>query len=235
MRAERNPGEGALPVITLDGPSGVGKSTLAALLAERLGAPFLNTGAMFRAAALMLGEDAPGMSDAELLEKLNGIAFSMENGALLCNGKPLSPEINTEKAGALASALAANPIIRKALADAQRKIAEAGPLVADGRDMGTVIFPSALYKFFLKADPKIRARRRFLQYEAKGVKADLEELEKLIRERDERDQNRPVAPLKPAEDAIIIDTSNLTLPQALEKILHYIDQERLSGKGSGPR
>ncbi len=230
MRPQGNPDEiKPLPIITIDGSAGVGKSTLAALLSDKLGIPYLNTGAMFRTIALKLGEDALLLDTNALKEKLNDIHFSLSpDKRLLCNGENLPKEIYSEKISALASALATNPIIRENLLLEQRKIGAQGSLVADGRDMGTVIFPNARYKFFLMADPQVRARRRYLQYESQGMKADLEELEKKIRLRDEQDQNRPVAPLKAAEDAIIIDTSDLTLEEVLERMNNVIDPDLLA-------
>lgn len=222
----------SLPIITIDGPAGVGKSTLAQLLAEKLGIPFLDTGAMFRTLALKLGEEAPNMPDSELRDKFRELRFSLtgsgRNTSLLCNGENPGDAIRTEKIGALASALATNPIIRELLLNAQRQIGEQGPLVTEGRDMGTVVFPAARYKFFLKADPAIRARRRFLQYQAKGEQVDLTRLEQLIRQRDEQDLNRAVAPLKAAADAIIIDTSNMDIPQVLDRMSVSLDPALLS-------
>lgn len=220
-----------LPIITIDGPAGVGKSTLAGLLAEKLQIPAFDTGAMFRTLALRLGEDARHMSDSELRNKFNDLRFSLEgsglNTKLLCNGQNPGETIRTEKVGALASSLATRPMIRELLLKAQRQIGGQGPMVTEGRDMGTVVFPEARYKFFLKADPAVRAKRRFLQYQAKGEEADLAQLEQLIRQRDEQDLNREVAPLKAAAGAIIIDTSNLEIPQVLDHMYSFINPAEL--------
>lgn len=227
-RAQAEPG--ASPVIAIDGAAGVGKSTLAGLLSEKLGVPYLNTGAMFRTVALKLGEDALNMDDELLKARLAELDFSLSpvDHQLLCNGEAMDPAISSEKISALASALAKNPVIRARLLQAQRKIAESGPLVADGRDMGTAVFPNARYKFFLKADPRARAMRRYLQYRSQGVEADLKELESLIKKRDEQDQNRAAAPLKPAPDAVIIDTTDMTLAEVLARLLQFIDPELLT-------
>lgn len=225
-RAQNEPS----PVIAIDGAAGAGKSTLAGLLSEKLGVPYLNTGAMFRTVALKLGEDALNMDNELLKARLAELDFSLSpvDHQLLCNGEAMDPSIATEKISALASALAKNPVIRARLLQNQRKIAESGPLVADGRDMGTAVFPNARYKFFLKADPKARAMRRFLQYQSQGVEADLEELENLIKKRDEQDESRAAAPLKPAPDAIIIDTTDLALPEVLARLLQAIDPKLLT-------
>lgn len=216
-----------LPIITIDGPAGVGKSTLASLLAEKLNMPTLDTGAMFRTLALNLGKEALNMPDSELRDRFNELHFSLAgsglNTKLLCNGKDPGEAIRTEQIGSLASTLAARPAIRELLLKAQREIAAQGPLVTEGRDMGTVVFPEARYKFFLTADPAIRAKRRFLQYQAKGKDADLASLEQLIHKRDEQDRNRPVAPLRAAPDAIVIDTSSLDIPQVLEQMYGFLD------------
>lgn len=212
-----------LPVVTLDGPSGVGKTTLARRTAEALGYPYLDTGAMFRILALRLGEGAEMLPETELRARCMGFSFQLEGSGehtvLLCNGKPVGEEIRTEEVARLASKLATVPMVREYLKEAQRILGEASPLVAEGRDMGTVVFPTARHKFFLDASPEVRALRRARELEARGEQSDPEVIAELIRRRDEQDRNRAVAPLRPAADAILIDTSHLTADAVLERVL----------------
>lgn len=215
-----------LPVVTLDGPSGVGKTTLARRVAEALGYPYLDTGAMFRILALRLGEGAEKLPETELRARCMGFSFTLEGSGehtvLLCNGKPVGEEIRTEEVARLASKLATVPMVREYLKEAQRILGEASPLVAEGRDMGTVIFPAARHKFFLDASPEVRALRRVRELKAKGEQSNPEVIAELIRQRDEQDRNRAVAPLCPAADAIRIDTSHLTADAVLERVLEGI-------------
>lgn len=210
-------------VITIDGPAGVGKSTLARMLAEKLRIPYLNTGAMFRCLAIKLGEKAVKEDESTIAKNAAQFSFSLRGSGpdtqLLCNGAIPGDEIRGEYAATLASALATNSSARALLANAQREIAKKTPLVAEGRDMGTAVFPDARLKFFLDARAEARALRRWKEIAAKGQAPTLAEIEKTIRERDERDRNRPIAPLKPAADAIIIDTSNLTPEEVLALML----------------
>ncbi len=215
-----------LPVVTLDGPAGVGKTTLARRTAEVLGYPYLDTGAMFRIMALRLGEGADAVPESELRARCMAFSFRLEGAGsrtvLLCNDEPVGEEIRTEDVARLASRLAAVPAVREYLKEAQRILGETGPLVAEGRDMGTAVFPNARHKFFLDASPEVRALRRVRELEAAGEKADLEVVADMIRKRDERDRNRPVAPLCPAEDAMIIDTSFLDADAVLDRVLEAI-------------
>ncbi|MDR2893781.1 MAG: (d)CMP kinase [Deltaproteobacteria bacterium] len=244
-------------VITLDGPAGVGKSSLARELAARLGLPFMDSGAMFRCAALALGPETEQLQgqalETHLQERLESLHFSLRGSGgqseLLCNGKALGQEIRSEEVSALTSRLAALPPVREALKKAQQRLGGEIPLVAEGRDMGTVIFPQAACKFFLDAEPRVRARRRQLQLHEKdrqigqgeataqsGEAAasvlptlpealtsaelrELDEIEAQIRKRDDQDRNRALAPLRPATDAILVDTSRLSLEEVLEKLL----------------
>lgn len=215
-----------LPIITLDGPAGVGKSTLAKQVASILHIAYLDTGAMFRTLALRLGPDAETLPDEELRERCRGFRFRLEGAgeksALLCNGEPVGDEIRTEEVGRLASRLATSPIVRDALKAAQRALGESTSLVAEGRDMGTVIFPAARFKFFLDARPEVRGLRRFQELEARGEKADLAEITEMIRQRDDMDRNRAVAPLKPAPDALIVDTSDLDVEGVLRVLVDAV-------------
>ncbi len=215
-----------LSVVTLDGPAGVGKPTLARRVADTLGAPYLDTGAMFRCLALKLGPGAERLPGGELRERCAAWTFSLAGSGsgttLLCNGVPVRGEVRTEEVGMLASRLAAAPEVRDVLKAAQQAIGASTALVAEGRDMGTVVFPHAGFKFFLDATPEVRAMRRLRELEERGERPDLAVLTEQIRKRDAMDRNRAVAPLRPAQDAVIVDTSTLDIQGVLGVILHHI-------------
>lgn len=215
------------PILAIDGPAGVGKTTITAKAAAILGIACLDTGAMFRLIALHLGSKALDMPSEELERILAGFSFSLAGTGpettLFCNGEPAGGEIRTEAISSLASSLATRPEIRSRLLNEQRRLGRIFPLAADGRDMGTVVFPDAAFKFFLDATPEIRAQRRWLDLQARGQKIDLKDLAEKIRQRDHQDRTRPIAPLKPAADAIFIDTSDKDILQVLDIILGYID------------
>lgn len=218
-------------IVTLDGPAGVGKSTLAKMLAERLGMAYLDTGAMFRAAAFLLGDGSWTWPEERLAARLGAMSFSLRGAGhdsrLWVGQSPLlDKDIRTETVGMWASNLATLPVVRASLKKAQQDLARSTSLVAEGRDMGTVVFPKARHKFFLDADPDERARRRFLQLQALGKPADLGELARQIEARDRQDRTRTEAPLRPARDAVIIDTTRLTLEQVFERLL-----DGVAGKG----
>lgn len=204
-------------VITLDGPAGVGKSTLAKKLAGALSLPYLDTGAMFRTLALRLGNADPGAE--RLQNEIAGLQFGLagtgEQTALLVNGRPVGPEIRGEEVGRLASRLAKRPEIRAALRDMQRDLGAASSLIAEGRDLGTVVFPGAAVKFFLEARPEIRAERRWRELQERGEPASLAGIAAAMAKRDEQDRTRAIAPLKPASDAILVDTSDLSVAEAV--------------------
>jgi cytidylate kinase len=207
-------------IITIDGPSGSGKGTIAALLAERLGWRVLDSGALYRLVGL--ATERAGISfDNE--EKITEIARNMdvrfEAGRVLMGGEDVSLSIRSETAGNNASKVAALPAVRQALLEWQREQAGEPGLVADGRDMGTVVFPDAPLKIFLDASAEERAKRRHKQLMEKGLAANLDNLTAEIRERDERDRNRAVAPLRPAEDALVIDSTALSIAAVLDRVL----------------
>lgn len=213
-------------LVTIDGPAGVGKSTMARQLADALGVAYLDTGAMFRAVAWKLGEGAWDRPEVELAEELSGMRFTLSGAGagstLSLNGVPLGDEIRTEQVGMWGSNVARLPVVRTYLKQAQQDIGDETSLVAEGRDMGTVVFPDAEHKFFLDADVDERARRRMKQLEALGKPADFDELAQAIAARDQQDRNRAVAPLKPAEDATMVDTTNLQKNEVFQMLLEKV-------------
>ena len=216
-------------VITIDGPSGSGKGTLSQMLAKKLGFHLLDSGALYRLVALAAVKSEIDLSSevavADVAAHL-AVEFSLEGDSLqiLLAGEDVTSAIRAESVGMNASIVAAYPGVRDALLQRQRIFASAPGLVADGRDMGTTVFPGARVKIFLTASAEARADRRCKQLLAKGMAADWEQVVKDIRERDERDSTRSVSPLKPAEDALVIDSTNLTIAQVLEAILSVVNK-----------
>ena len=218
-----------IPVIAIDGPSGVGKGTVARSLARKLGWHFLDSGSLYR--ILALAARKAGIADrdeaavAALAPKLD-IKFDIqddENESIIVDGEQLAPSVRAEATGALASVIAVYPKVRAALLERQRAFRRPPGLGADGRDMGTVGFPDAPLKIFLDASADERARRRLNQLRKAGIEANIAALREEIRERDVRDRSRSVSPLKPADDAVTIDTTELSVDAVLARVGQLIE------------
>jgi cytidylate kinase len=217
-----------VPVLTIDGPSGSGKGTISRAVARRLGWHFLDSGALYRAAGLAASWQDLDFSDAEALARcarevaLKFVERAGEEPQIFVNGVEASAELRSETCGATASAIAAIPAVRAALVDKQRSFRRPPGLVADGRDMGTVIFPDAATKVFLTASAEERAERRYKQLKQKGLDVTLAALLREILARDARDAERPVAPLKPASDAVLIDTTGTPIEAVVDRVLALV-------------
>ena len=217
----------SIPVITIDGPSGAGKGTVARIVAEQLGWHLLDSGAIYRVLAVAAQHHNISVDDEDSLLPVAAhldVQFqicSEGEGKVILEGEDVSNAIRTEEIGALASKVAAFPRVREALLRRQRAFKVAPGLVADGRDMGTVVFTQAPVKVFLTASAEERAQRRFNQLNEKGFDVKIGRLLDDIRQRDERDQNRKVAPLVPAEGALIIDSTELSIDEVVSKILSF--------------
>ncbi len=218
-----------VPVLTIDGPSGSGKGTISRLVAEQLGWHLLDSGAIYRAVGYAAGMAGIDLADAEAVTRMAESARIVFRAPKDCgetrvvvNGHDATDEIRTETAGAAASAIAAWPSVRSALFDKQRSFRKGPGLVADGRDMGTVIFPDAAHKVFLTASAEERARRRYKQLKDKGLNVTLAALLREIQARDERDATRAVAPLRPADDALTIDTTGIPVEGVVAAVLAVV-------------
>ncbi len=217
-------------VITVDGPSGAGKGTLCHALADKLGFDFLDSGAIYRILALAAAKNGIDFENelalAELGRKLD-VKFVPENNEIqvILDGENVGDQIRTAEAGQNASKIAVYPQVREALLQRQRDFRSTKGLIADGRDMGTVVFPDAEIKFFLDASAEERTKRRVKQLQEKGFNANFDEILAEIKERDFRDRNRPVAPLVPAKDAMILDSTHLSIEEVIQQALDYIAQK----------
>ena len=213
------------PVVTIDGPSGSGKGTISLSIAQKLGWHFLDSGALYRLLALSLLNHNVSLNDEAVLVDMAhrlDVRFAAEQGGeveIFLENKPVTNKIRTEKSGNAASKVAAVPAVREALLERQRGFLQAPGLVADGRDMGTVVFPDAPLKIFLTASAEERAKRRHNQLKQKGIDANLAALQDEIAERDKRDAERAVSPLKAADDAVIIDSTHMSIDEVVEQVM----------------
>ncbi|ENL1187469.1 (d)CMP kinase [Vibrio vulnificus] len=218
------------PVVTVDGPSGAGKGTLCMLLSKKLGFQLLDSGAIYRVLALAAihhGVDTESEDALVPLATHLDVQFVAEGDLVkvILEGEDVSKELRKEETGMVASKVAALPRVREALLRRQRAFEAAPGLVADGRDMGTVVFPNAKAKIFLDASAEERAHRRLKQLQDKGLDVRFDDLLSEIQERDDRDRNRPVAPLRPAEDALVLDSTSMSIDEVVEKALQYIESK----------
>lgn len=219
-------------IVAIDGPSGVGKSTLSKLLSSELGYLNLDTGAMYRAVALAATRAGIDAGDYAALQELCAglvIEFASQNGdeRVLLNGEDVSQAIRTPEVSLLTATVAACPEVRDAMVARQRELGARGGVVLEGRDIGTVVFPDAQVKFFLKASPEVRGQRRFLELQAKGVEVGLARTIAEVKARDNADSSRVVSPLTQADDAVVIDTTELDIPQVLEHMISVVVERRL--------
>jgi len=212
----------SIPVIAIDGPSASGKGTVAQLVAEQLGYHYLDSGALYRIVALAALNNKVSWQDESALAKLAGeLDIRFENGEIYLNHEIVSEQVRTEQMGKGASEVAVHPALRRALLDLQHSFRKAPGLVADGRDMATVVFPDAATKIFLTASAEIRAERRYKQLMSKGIHANLADILQDLQQRDARDRERSVAPLQQAEDARLLETSQLSIAQAVQAVMDY--------------
>ena len=220
-------------IITIDGPSGVGKSTVSRRVASALGYTYLDTGAMYRAVGLFLDRLGVGLDRPEILSRtLEGLRLELlpainelSDVCVLLNGEDVSDLIRTPGAAMVASRVSIVPVVRDKLTEMQRFLGSMGNVVVEGRDTGTVVFPAAGHKFFLDAEPGERARRRVAQLRERGVEADEKEVLAMTLERDQNDRERDISPLRQAADALRIDTTGITIEEVVTKILQEISEK----------
>ena len=227
-----------IPIITVDGPSGSGKGTLSSALGDSLGWSVLDSGALYRAIALETWRkkiDFNEVAEHEIFKLIDSLSLELKGEKVYLNGEDISENIRTEEIGFRASKIASNPNLRGGILDFQRSFMSAPGLVADGRDMGTVVFPEAQLKIFLTASASIRGKRRFIQLKNKGLSVSLPDLIKRIEERDSQDEQREIAPLKAAADALVLDSSELTVKEVLNLVLAEVGRRGLVAESSRVR
>jgi len=226
----------AVRVVAVDGPAGAGKSSASRALAERLGFGYVDTGAMYRAVGVLAAERGVAFDDdAALIALMDGLLFALEDAGtrLVVSGRDVSAAIRRPDAGELASRVSVRPPVRERLVALQRRLGTAGPVVMEGRDIGTVVFPDAPLKLYLTADPAERARRRARELRERGETVDEAALARAIAERDRRDSERATAPLRPAADAVVLDTSALGLDEVVAQ-MEALARTRLRTAGNCP-
>ncbi len=221
-------------IVTIDGPSGVGKSTVSRKVAAAMGYTYIDTGAMYRAVGLFLDRLGVDVDNPETLSRcLSSLRLDLlppvdelSDVSVLLNDEDISDIIRTPEAAMVASRISAIPIVREKLTEMQRLLGSRGGVVAEGRDIGTVVFPAARHKFFLDAEPEERARRRVAQLKERGVEANKEDVLAMTLERDQNDTEREISPLRQAEDALRIDSTNITIEEVITKILQKIFEKK---------
>lgn len=216
--------------VAIDGPAGAGKSTIAKELSKKLGVIYVDTGAMYRAMALFLIRQGIKSSETEMISQKceeADISISFDNGqqVVTLNGENVNGLIRTEEVGNMASASSPNPDVRKKLVALQRKLASEKSVVMDGRDIGTVVLPNAKVKIYLTASSAVRAKRRYDELTAKGENCDIEKIEADIIERDNRDMTREISPLRQADDAVLVDTSDMSIEEVQERLLSICSEK----------
>ena len=217
--------------IAIDGPAGAGKSTIAKLVAKRLGFIYVDTGAMYRAMALYMIKNGISAEESEKISstcKSADITIKHENGeqVVYLNGENVNGLIRTEEVGNMASASSVNKDVREKLVELQQKLAATTDVVMDGRDIGTVVLPDARLKIYLTASSEVRAKRRFKELTEKGIECDIKVIEQDIIDRDYRDMHREISPLKQADDAVYLDSSDMTIEEVAEKIMELYASEQ---------
>ena len=223
--------QSSVPIVTIDGPSGSGKGTLSSALGNSLGWAVLDSGSLYRAIALETWRKKIELQEAdelEFFELINSLNVELRNNKVYVNGEDISEDIRTEEIGARASKIASNPKLRVGILDFQRSFISSPGLVADGRDMGTVVFPEAQLKIFLTASASVRGKRRFIELKNKGLSVSLPDLIRQIKERDFQDENRQTAPLRAAQEAVVLDSSEQTIEEVLDLALLEVKKRGLA-------
>ena len=220
----------SVPVIAIDGPSASGKGAIAGRVAEALGFHYLESGALYRVLALIALRTTES-GEPGLVLAATTMPLRFQDGKVILSEQDITEEIRSEACGNKASEVARIPAVRQALMTRQRRFRQPPGLVADGRDMGTIVFPDAALKIFLTATPEVRAERRYKQLIDKGIPANLRSLSRDLAERDERDRKRSVAPLVPASDSQVLDSSALSIDQVVERVLGWWRERNTGGRG----